>query len=130
MVFFIFGYPLYVWGGTIMQLFIPLLFIIAFCMKKDFFASGFSTLWFGESFINVGYYVADARAQDLELLAGEHDWAYLLGRMNLLQSDQIIGKWLFSIGAFLMILGLLVSLIFTFIGYFKKDSVKNDIDDF
>jgi hypothetical protein len=42
---------------------------------------------------NISRYVQDAQAQELPLVGGgEHDWAYLLERVNLLEQDQLIGQ--------------------------------------
>ncbi|CAN5302026.1 hypothetical protein BH24GEM2_BH24GEM2_19030 [soil metagenome] len=46
--------------------------------------------------------MADARAQRLPLVGGgEHDWAYLLGRMGLLEYDQTLANAVQLAGALL-----------------------------
>ena len=58
---------------------------------------------------NVSVYVKDARALELPLVGGgEHDWAYLLGELNLLPRDQAIGHaiWLAGVVVYLIAIGL------------------------
>jgi hypothetical protein len=44
-------------------------------------------------------YVADARTEALPLVGGgEHDWAYLLGRLGWLKFDQIISHDIWFLG--------------------------------
>ena len=47
-----------------------------------------SLLWFGQNFINISVYAADAQAKRLPLLGGNkvyHDWDYLLREIGILQ---------------------------------------------
>ena len=48
--------------------------------------------------VDVGTYMADARAQLLPLIGGEHDWYYLFATLNLLEKDTIIGHAVSSAG--------------------------------
>jgi hypothetical protein len=49
--------------------------------------------WFGQNFLGIGNYIADARAQRLDLVAGGvHDWTYLLETTGLLIHDEGIGR--------------------------------------
>ncbi len=48
---------------------------------------------------NISVYVSDSRAQELPLVGGgEHDWAYLLERLDLLPKDQAIGRTIHLLG--------------------------------
>ena len=61
--------------------------------------------WVAQSLWNVSVYVKDARAQELPLVGGgEHDWAYLLGELDLLPHDQAIGHavWLAGVVVYLI----------------------------
>jgi hypothetical protein len=89
-------------GGTLGQLIIPLIFLGYFFVHRQFFSSGVMLWWFGQNFIGIGTYIADARAQVLELIGGEHDWAYLLGKLGLLKYDQIIGGTVQVVGLVIM----------------------------
>ncbi|MGE5528114.1 MAG: hypothetical protein ACM3X6_03120 [Patescibacteria group bacterium] len=80
-------------GGTIMQLIAPAGLVLYFALARQVFSAQFSLFWLGESLLGISIYAADARAQALELIAGDtHDWHYLLGRMGLLEKDvQVAG---------------------------------------
>lgn len=92
--FSFFGKFAYTLGGTLMQVFIPALFLWYFFATNYRTGVQFSLLWLGQNFINISVYAADARAQKLPLLGGNnsyHDWHYLLSQVNLLQYDYQIG---------------------------------------
>ncbi len=79
-------------GGTLMQLLIPLAITIYFFRHRKYYSSAVSLFWTGQNLFNVAVYVRDARAQALPLVGGGmHDWAYILGRLGLLEQDQTIG---------------------------------------
>jgi hypothetical protein len=112
--FMFFGTFLHVLGGSLLQILIPAVVIVTFWRQGDRFAAGFGIFWLGQSTINLSYYIADARAQQLPLLAGDpsgHDWTWLLSKMNLLHADTLIGQVLAGI-AFLIMLGGLCSMIY------------------
>jgi hypothetical protein len=80
-------------GGTLFQLLFPLLFYLYFRRQQDRFAASVILWWVAQNLWNVSVYMADARAQRLPLVGGgEHDWAYLLGRMGLLEHDQTLAN--------------------------------------
>lgn len=103
-----FGESLQILGGTISQLSWPILFIVYFLQRNDNLASSFCLFWFGENFINIGKYIADARSMLLPLLGGGiHDWNFLLGKWHLLKYDQIIGNFVFVFGVIIMLAAIL-----------------------
>ena len=56
-------------------------------------------------------YVKDARAQELPLVGGgEHDWAYLLGELNVLPRDQAIGHAVWLAGAVVYLIAIAIGL--------------------
>lgn len=82
-------------GGTVLQLAVPLA-VLFYCLKrKYFYMAPVFLFWFGANFPSVGTYIADARAQKLELFGGGegsvHDWHALLEFMGLLPYDTILG---------------------------------------
>lgn len=90
-------------GGTIGQLMWPLILLVYFISKKDPLASSFCLFWFGENFLNISKYIADARSMALPLVGGGiHDWNFLLGKWHMLKHDQTIAKVVFFIGVMLM----------------------------
>lgn len=89
-VFGFFGEFIQFLGGTLMQLAIPALVAVCFWRERKLAGAQFGLFWLGESCLNISFYVADARALQLELIGGEHDWHYLLSHVGLLNQDQLI----------------------------------------
>ena len=86
--FGIFGETIGVWGGTIMQLLIPFGIFISFFIRKETSGVAFSAFWFGENFLNVATYIADARTMALPLVgSGDHDWNIIFSDLAILQYD-------------------------------------------
>ena len=91
-------------GGTLFQLLMPTFFLIYFLRRRDQYAASVALWWVGQNCGHIAVYVADARAQELPLVGGgEHDWAYLLGRMGLLAQDQHIARDITSVGYLLVV---------------------------
>ncbi|MDA2937248.1 hypothetical protein MYX75_03165 [Acidobacteria bacterium AH-259-A15] len=103
--FSLFGRFLMMLGGTITQLAIPIACAIHFRRSKSQ-PLGFqlALFWTGENLLNVSIYIADARRRVLPLVgAGEHDWAYLLGRIGLLAQNETIAQIVFALGSVLIL---------------------------
>jgi hypothetical protein len=91
-------------GGTLFQLIMPLLFVGYFIRREDGHAASVALWWVGQNCGHIAVYVADARAQELPLVGGgEHDWAYLLGRLGLLARDTAIAHTILVVGFTLVI---------------------------
>ena len=101
-------------GGTLGQLLIPLMCLWSLLFKtRDPFGASVALWWFGENFLDIAPYMADARAGDLPLIGGNfghsspygfHDWEYLLTEINLIEYDQVFAKITFTIGVLIMLL--------------------------
>ena len=90
--FGIFGSTLGLYGGTLMQLVFPLGTVIAFWRTRQAHGVAVGGVWIGENLLNIGRYMADARAQMLPLAGGgEHDWTHIFTRWGVLQHDMTIG---------------------------------------
>ena len=90
------GDTLVVLGGSVLQVLVPLAFVLYFLRQREPFSAAVIGAWLGASLGNVALYIGDARAQELPLLGGEnaiHDWWYLLTEWNLLDHDLAIGGW-------------------------------------
>ena len=106
-----FGRFVTVLGGSLFQVAIPLLCGGVFLLKnRDPFAASVTLWWAGQSLMDLGPYIADARALRLPLLGGRtgaevegHDWEYLLQTLGLLQHDVALGRLSFAAGALLML---------------------------
>jgi hypothetical protein len=91
-------------GGTLMQLLMPLAFVVYFARRGDRHAATVALWWVAQNLWNISVYVRDARSQDLPLVGGgEHDWAYLLGETNLLTHDQGIGRAVHAVGVLVFV---------------------------
>lgn len=111
MFFMFFGEFIQFLGGTLMQLLIPLVCGLVFLRQKDYYAATVMLWWLGENFYDVSIYIADASAQALQLIGGEHDWHYLLGELNMLAYDEQIAGVVHGLGIFLMLAALVLGVV-------------------
>jgi len=99
--FAFFGEFLGVLGGSLTQVAIPVICTGYFVRHHQLAASAVTLFWTGESITNVAIYIADARVMGLPLHGGEgviHDWNYLLGRLNLVNHAESLGRLAFAVG--------------------------------
>ena len=65
-------------GGTILQILVPIVFVLYFYANDQRFSAALTTFWLGESIVNVSVYMADAVVMQLPLIGGGgtegHDW--------------------------------------------------------
>jgi hypothetical protein len=107
LVFAPFGEFMQFLGGTLFQLIMPTAFVVYFARRRDRHAASIALWWVAQNFWNISVYARDARAQDLPLVGGgEHDWAYLLGRLGWLRHDETIGHDLWFIGVLLYVVAI------------------------
>lgn len=105
LIFGIFGEFIGVLGGTLMQFLIPAGATVYFSVNRHMYSAAVTLLWVAQSLFNVSVYVKDARAQVLPLLGGEetiHDWHYILGRLQMLGWDQVVGNAIYTVGLFVL----------------------------
>ena len=80
-------------GGSLLQMLLPLAFVASFAWRREWYATAVCAWWAAQNGWDVAVYVADARAESLPLVGGgEHDWAFLLMRWNLLAADHTIAR--------------------------------------
>lgn len=104
----LFSSRLAVYGGTLFQLLFPLLFAFHFWRQRHCVGWAVALVWLGESLMNVGRYMKDARAQQLPLVGGgQHDWTEIFSRWGLLAWDVRLGNTtrLLGLGVTLWALG-------------------------
>jgi len=91
-----FGSTLGLWGGTLMELLVPLLLVLYFGLTRQTSGAAFAAFFLFENLLYISVYMADARAQDLPLVtvgdpeAGGHDWFQIFSSLGLLQHDTAI----------------------------------------
>jgi hypothetical protein len=102
-------------GGTLMQLIMPLVFMGYFLRRRDRHAATVALWWVAQNLWNISVYVADARAEELPLVGGgEHDWAYMLGRLGWLARDTAIARGVYQTGILLFGIATALGLLFAF----------------
>jgi hypothetical protein len=108
-----FGEWLTVAGGTLLQLLLPLLLMLALLLKhRDPFGAAFALWLLGVSLLDVAPYLYDALHPKLVLLsgatgeAGGHDWIYLLESMGLRPRAQALGTAMHRLGALVLLAAL------------------------
>jgi hypothetical protein len=66
--------------GSVAQLAVPVaLAVYFFLFRDDWLAAGLCLAWGATSGLEVATYVADAPVEELQLIGGSHDWAFILG---------------------------------------------------
>lgn len=112
LIFMPFGRFMTVLGGSLGQLLMPLICLVAFLFyNQNAFGASVALWWFAESLMDLAPYINDARDLQLILLGGVtgqevegHDWEYLLTHLGLLKYDHALAHAAFRIGALLMVL--------------------------
>jgi len=110
MVFAFFGEFMAVAGGSLNQLLIPIGTGLLLYHYRDYFGIAVAGTWLGSSLLDLARYIGDARAQELDLVGfGEdpqHDWTWLLERLNALGSDTRIAGLTRGVGLAVLLLSL------------------------
>lgn len=102
--FGIFGETIGIWGGTLMQLAIPLGIFVNFLLRKEIGGTVLSAFWVGENLLNIAVYIADARKMELPLVgSGDHDWNTILGGLGFLNYDATIAVTVRATGWLIML---------------------------
>ena len=115
LIFIPFGRFMTVLGGSLGQLLMPLICLGAFLYHENAFGASVALWWFAESLMDLGPYIADARAGELPLLGGVtgqdvedyHDWEVLLTQLGWMQYDVKLGHAAYSFGRVFMVLAFL-----------------------
>lgn len=105
-------------GGSITQLLIPIGAAAAVSRGRDWFGVAICGLFLAASLGDLSWYIADARARELDLVSfspdtSGHDWAYLLRRAGWLRHDLRLARltrfvgWMVTVASTVMALRLL-----------------------
>lgn len=100
-------------GGTLLQVFMPLIFVLYFYFTDQRFSGALTMFWLGQSLLNVSIYAGDAVQEKLPLLGGDgtiHDWKYLLSNLNLLPSTDFIAGAIHNIGIVIFFIAIISGL--------------------
>lgn len=94
--------------GSIAQVAVPLGLAAYFAtVRRDLVGGGLCLAWAGSSARDAAVYIADAPFERLQLIGGEHDWAFVLGSEHLdaLDAAGTIASVVRIGGAFLLLAG-------------------------
>jgi hypothetical protein len=104
------GQTMHFLGGTLGQLLVPAGLAMYFLLKRrEPFAAAACAWWFGENFVNIAVYMADARDLALPLVGGgDHDWNNLFYTFGLLGQDSVatVSSWTHRFGTLTMVVSL------------------------
>jgi hypothetical protein len=107
-----FGQTLGLWGGTLLQWLVPALLAAYFYFQRQIAGFCFSLFMFFENFLYTATYMADARAQVLDLVSvgdGDpaggslHDWFNIFSSLGVLNHDTQIAAMVRTLGWFGML---------------------------
>jgi hypothetical protein len=108
-----FGESMMFLGGTLGQLLLPAIIVVAFLWKnRDPFGAALGLWLLGVSLLDVAPYMYDGLDPRLVLLSGHtgedggHDWIYLFKSMGLLQRAPFLGALTHKLGALVLLTAL------------------------
>ncbi len=97
--------------GTGLQVLVPLGLAAYFAVRRELLGTALCLAWTGTSARDASVYIADAPTQQLELIGGEHDWAYVLGeRFDALHMAGAVSLGVAVFGAAVLVAGLVLCL--------------------
>lgn len=112
-VFMPFGEFVMIAGGSLLQIIMPLAFVVYFYRTEKPYSAALVLFWVGESILNVSVYASDSLAMQLPLLGGQdsiHDWNYMLERLGILTHTAAVGGSLRMIGTLVILAAVVWSL--------------------
>jgi hypothetical protein len=97
-------------GGSLTQVLVPVVCAVAFGKREDWFGVTVCAWWAGQNLVDLGPYIADARALQLVLLGGHtgaevegHDWEAILTSLGWMRYDRTLGATAHWLGSLTMI---------------------------
>lgn len=104
-------------AGTMMQILMPNLFLFYFIRRRSYYSASVMLFWIATNLFMIAPYIKDARTMNPDIPSlipgGIHDWNYMLGQLNLLNYDQIIGNIVLMIGIIYLLLSLVLGIYFS-----------------
>ncbi|MGH2656652.1 MAG: hypothetical protein ACRDIZ_08155 [Actinomycetota bacterium] len=98
-------------AGSAFQVLVPVGLATGFWLGgRDRMAAGLCLAWAASSAQQVAVYVADAPYQRLPLIGGEHDWAFILGRLGILDRAEGVATAVRGLGLALLLAGMVACL--------------------
>jgi hypothetical protein len=103
-------------GGSLFQVMVPLILLVAFLLwHHNTFAAALMLWWAAQSAMDVAPYIADAREMKLTLLGGAtgwekmgmHDWQQILIELGCLACDDTLAAWVDGLAIVTMLAAML-----------------------
>ncbi len=109
------GSIMHSFGGTLLQLLVPVIVMIRFIRRKEMLESSICLWWLGFNFLDISPYIYDAFDKKLVLLGGVtgmdnpdfHDWSFILTSTNNMQYHDSLAYLTGNVGKGLIILSIL-----------------------
>jgi di/tricarboxylate transporter len=135
-----FGDFMRIFGGSLFQIIVPILWLIGFLQVRWSFAAAMCWCWLGLNFFDVATYAGDAQTRILPLATGiagiaeqgseevydqAHDWYQILTRIGHLEWDQAIAQGLRLAGVIAFVIGLVLGAIL--VAYMLRGSIRRRI---
>lgn len=96
--------------GSIMQCAVPLGLATYFWVwRRDPIGSLVCLAWASTNLQDASVYIADAPYQRLELIGGEHDWAFVLGQLHKLQDAHLIATVVRDSGLLVLLVAIAIA---------------------
>ena len=99
------GQTAMIWGGTLLQLLVPLALAFYFALQRRLTGVAFGIFLFFENFLGISVYMADARAMQLDLVSTgapdaiiHHDWNVIFSHWQVLHKDRQIAAAVSTLG--------------------------------
>ena len=111
-IFLPFGEFMHILGGSLFQVIFPLIYVIYFYIRREYYSAALLLFWVGQNLINVSVYAGDAIAMQLPLLGGDsviHDWNWLLSHLGILSYTPIVASTLYWLGV--LVIGIAAALV-------------------
>jgi len=130
MLFMFLGNFMMVLGGSLAQLIVPAVVMVAFVFKhENAFGGAVALWWLGQSAMDLAPYIYDARTGQLLLIGGfigqerpgAHDWTNLLGRLGMLDYGHAFGTFTNVAGMTVMVLALTWAVYLLYLQYHNLD---------
>lgn len=115
-VFSIFGSFIGALGGSIMQIFIPLILVIYFTNRKQPYSATIVSMWLAQSIVNVSVYMSDAIKMRLPLLGGDssmHDWNYIFSTIHVLSMSEGIAYITKCVGLIILFFSIIMAISYS-----------------
>lgn len=108
-----FGEVVHFLAGSVAQVAAPVALAAYFYFnpRREWVGVGVCLAWAGTSAYDVSVYIADAPYERLQLIGGQHDWAFLLRHFGSLESAESIANMVKSSGLILVVAGAVACLV-------------------